>query len=167
MNPHLHSLVLDGCPSPERDRPGISNTWPGGRVTLAAGHPAAQSLEMAKFFAALMTLLLHAVRSMTRSRAEVVLKNLALKQQVMVLKTRKPRPPLHDEHRAFWVALRSVWVGWTGPLMIVAPDTVVRWRRARFRRYWTRLSHGPRRPGRPRIDADIRKLIRRMAADND
>ncbi len=122
---------------------------------------------MAKLIVALMTLLLHVVRAMARSRADIVVENLALSQQVMVLKAKKPRPPLHDGHRAFWVALRSVWAGWTSRLFIVDPDTVVRWHRTRFRRYWTKLSHKPRRPGRPRIDADIRKLIRRMAAEND
>ncbi len=68
---------------------------------------------MAKFFAAVMTLLLHALRAMTRSRADVVLENLALREQVMVLKEKRPRPSLDDGHRVFWVALRSVWSLWT------------------------------------------------------
>jgi hypothetical protein len=62
---------------------------------------------MAKLFAALMTLPLHSLRAIARSRADIALENVALRQQVMVLKERRPRPPLQDGHRAFWVALRS------------------------------------------------------------
>jgi putative transposase len=50
--------------------------------------------------------------------------------------------------------------------VIVTPDTAVAWNRRRFRRYWTRISHKNRRPGRPRIDPEVRKLIGTMALDN-
>ena len=46
----------------------------------------------------------------------------------------------------------------------VKANTVAQWNRERFRRYWTRISHR-RYPGRPRIDAEIRRLIRTMAQD--
>ena len=52
-------------------------------------------------------------------------------------------------------------------LVIVEPATVVKWHRERFRRYWTELSRPTRDPGRPRIDGEIRELIRRMALEND
>jgi hypothetical protein len=51
-------------------------------------------------------------------------------------------------------------------LLIVRPETVVRWHRERFRRYWTHLSNENRRPGRPPIDLELRTLIRRMAREN-
>jgi len=92
---------------------------------------------MAKLFASLMTLL-HALRAMARSRADLVLKNVALRQQVMVLKEKTPRPHLYDGHRAFWVAARSGRSGWASRLVVVTPDTVVRWHRSRFRR---RIAH--------------------------
>jgi len=121
---------------------------------------------MGKFFATTLMLLIHAVRAVARGREDLVLENIALRQQVMALKQKRPRPALHDGHRVFWVALRSAWSGWAGSLALVHPDTVVRWHQRRFRRYWTRLSRG-RRPGRPRIDAELRALIRRMALDNE
>ncbi len=71
---------------------------------------------------------------------------------------------LDDIHRAFWVALRNSWAGWANRLIIVDPDTVVRWNRQRFRRHWTRISQR-RGPGRPRTDQEIRELIRLMARD--
>ena len=66
--------------------------------------------------------------------------------------------------RAFWVALRTSWPSWASRLIIVNTDTVARWNRERFRRYWTRIS-SRRYPGRPRIGAEIRRLVRTMAQD--
>ena len=117
-------------------------------------------------FAAVVIIVVRAVRALARSRAELVLENLALRQQVASLKCERPRPHLDDLDRGFWVAFRESWPGWIDRLKIVTPDTVVRWRRQRFRRYWTRLSRENRRPGRPRIDAQVRDLIRSMALDN-
>ena len=86
------------------------------------------------------------------------LKNLALRQQVAALKKERPRPPLDDADRAFWVALRQSWPGWARGLVINAA-TVARWNRERFRRYWAKISQR-RYPGRPRVDGEIRRLIR-------
>ncbi|MHC4804518.1 MAG: helix-turn-helix domain-containing protein, partial [Planctomycetota bacterium] len=49
--------------------------------------------------------------------------------------------------------------------MIVQPETVVRWHRQGFELYW-RWKSRPRQPGRPRIDAEIRELIRQMSLEN-
>ena len=112
----------------------------------------------------LVSLGARAIRAMCRRRADLVIENLALRQQVTALKKERPRPPLEDTDRAFWVALRSSWPAWASRLVIVNADTVARWNRDRFRRYWARISR-PRYPGRPRIDAEIRRLVRTMAQD--
>jgi transposase InsO family protein len=114
----------------------------------------------------LLTLLLRLVRVVCKPKAELILENLALRQQVAALMLGKYRPKLHDADRAFWVALRQTWSRWIGPLLVVKPETVVDWQRRRFRRYWTRLSQRGRRPGRPRIDSEIRQLIRQMVREN-
>jgi putative transposase len=63
--------------------------------------------------------------------------------------------------------LSRVWNGWRGPLFYVQPDTVVRWQRERFRRFWAGLSKLPcRRRGRPATAAEIRRRIEQMAAAN-
>ncbi len=80
------------------------------------------------------------------------------------LKKERPRPPLEDVDRAFWVALRESWPAWASRLVIVKAGTVAEWNRARFRRYWARIS-STRYPGRPRLAAEIRRLIRQMAQD--
>jgi putative transposase len=60
-----------------------------------------------------------------------------------------------------------LWTGWRVPLIYVQADTVVRWQRERFRRFWARRSWvNQRRPGRPAMAVEIRRLIERMAAAN-
>ena len=112
----------------------------------------------------LVSLGARAIRAMCRCRADLVIENLALRQQVTALKKERPRPPLEDTDRAFWVALRSSWPAWASRLVIVNADTLARWNRDRFRRYWARISRR-RYPGRPRIDAEIRRLVHTMAQD--
>ena len=112
----------------------------------------------------LVSLGVRAIRAMCRRRADLVLENVALRQQVTALKKERPRAPLDDTERAFWVALRGSWPVWASRLLIVHADTVARWHRDRFRRYWAKISQR-RHPGRPRIDAEIRRLVRTMAQD--
>ena len=75
------------------------------------------------------------------------------------------RPRLSNVDRGLWVLLRRVWTEWDNVLVIVKPDTVVRWHRAGFRRYWT--WKGRRRwPGRPRVAPEVRELIRDISRAN-
>ncbi len=120
---------------------------------------------MLRLFFLLITLVVKALQLAFRSRSSLVLENIALRQQVGVLTKRRPRPPLDNADRAFWVAMRGAWRNWAQLLLIVEPDTVVKWHRELFRCYWTRLSR--RTPGRPRVDRRIRELIRRMALENN
>jgi putative transposase len=99
-----------------------------------------------------------------RSRTDTALEVLALRQQVAVLKRKRPRPPLRPLDRLFWVALQDMWARWRDVLVIVKPETVIAWHRAGFRLYW-RWRSRPRR-GRPRITEEIRVLIRRLAQEN-
>ena len=108
--------------------------------------------------------LLAAARVYFRSRTDTALEVLALRQQVAVLKQRRPRPPLSRLDRLFWTVLRQTWARWKDVLVIVQPDTVVGWHRAGFRLYW-RWKSRPR-GGRPRITTEIRVLIRRLAQEN-
>jgi len=59
----------------------------------------------------LTTILVSALRAILRSRSDLVLENIALRQQVEALKRRRPRPQLDDADRAFWVAMRRAWRG--------------------------------------------------------
>ena len=68
-----------------------------------------------------------------RSRADLALEILALRQQVAVFKRKRPRPTFSSSDRLFWMLLRRVWSGWKDVLVVVQPDTVVAWHRAGFR----------------------------------
>jgi len=121
---------------------------------------------MWKVFIVLLTLLVRVIRPACKSRDELMLENLALRQQVTALRLGRHRAKLHDADRVFWVALRKTWANWASWLLIVKPETVVDWQRRRFRRHWTRISQQGRRPGRPAVGAEIRDLIRQMVREN-
>lgn len=110
-----------------------------------------------------LAVMLATLRAACRSQRELALENLALRQQLAALKFRHPRPRLTDADRLFWVLLARFWTGWQNALHIVEPETVLRWHRQGFRYYWRWKSC---RRGRPRIDADLRALIRRMSEAN-
>ena len=84
---------------------------------------------------ALMRILFDILSTIARSQADLALENLALRQQVAALKRERPRPRLTDLDRLFWVALRERWFDWANALIIVKPETVVRWHQAAFKRH--------------------------------
>ncbi len=110
-----------------------------------------------------LTLLFHSLRALGRARSELVLENLALRQQVTLLQKTVGRPRWQREERVLWLALRRSWRRWRDALVLVKPDTVVAWHRKAFTRYWTSIS---RSPGRPRVTVEVRKLIVRMVCEN-
>ena len=104
------------------------------------------------------------LRQLLQSRAALVAENLALRHQIVILKRSVKRPRLHRRDRIFWVWLSRLWQGWRSSLIVVQPETVLRWHREGFRLYWRWKSR--RRCGRPKLDVEIRALIRRMSRDN-
>ena len=74
------------------------------------------------------------------SRQDLILENLALRQQLLALHVKRRRHRLTAGHKMFWVVLRRLWAGWKAPLVLVTPRTVVDWHRAGFRLDWTWLS---------------------------
>jgi hypothetical protein len=68
--------------------------------------------------------------------------------------------------RLFWLALREKWSQWANALVLVEPETVVRWHRAAFKRHWARLSGFRKHPGRPRVFREIKAFIHNMATEN-
>jgi putative transposase len=99
-----------------------------------------------------------------RSRASLVTENLALRQQLAVLTRSVKRPRLRRRDRLFWTWLSRFWPGWKTVLVIVKPETVIRWHRQGFRLYWRWKSKTKK--GRPKVDVEIRQLIRRMSGEN-
>lgn len=110
-------------------------------------------------FSLILTLVC-SLRGVFLSRRDLVLENLALRHQLMVLNRRVEQSHFHRVDRLLWVALRAAWSRWIEALVIVQPQTVVRWHLAGFRLYWRWRSR--HREGRPPIDRKLINLIREM-----
>ena len=105
------------------------------------------------------------LRSLLRSQAELAAENLALRQQLSILEHNSKHPRLRNRDRIFWAWLSRLWSNWRSVLVIVQPETVVHWHQLGFKLYW-RWKSRSRKPGRPKIDEEIRKLIQRMSREN-
>ena len=112
-----------------------------------------------------LRLLIAIVPRMFVARRNLLIENLVLRQQLAVYARRRQRPPLRDTDRLFWSLVARTWSPWRSTLQIVRPETVVRWHRTAWRRYWTWKSQA-RRQGRPRVEPHLQELIRRMAGEN-
>ena len=97
---------------------------------------------------------------------DLLLENLALRQQLVALKGRRPLFRLTVADKWFWVMLRRLWPGWRRALILVRPETVVRWHRAGFRRYWKWRSRHQSAAGRRGVGKELCQLIFRMVAEN-
>ena len=71
------------------------------------------------------------------SRRSLMIENLALRQQLAVFKRQHSRPKLAVADKLFWVVIRRFWASWKTALIVVSPDTVVRWHRAGFKQIAT------------------------------
>jgi len=100
-----------------------------------------------------------------RGHRAVALENLALRQRLAVLTGTGKRPELRPTDRLFWILLSNGWREWRTALVVVRPDTVVRWHRQWLRRQWARRSRRSR-PGRPNTDVAVRTLVATMAETN-
>ncbi|UCE62060.1 MAG: transposase family protein, partial [Phycisphaerales bacterium] len=105
------------------------------------------------------------LRAAVRSQAELAAENLVLRQQLAVLEQGSKRPRLRNRDRIFWAWIARLWPNWRSVLVIVQPATVIRWHKQGFKLYW-RWKSRTAKVGRPSIDAEIRKLIRRMSREN-
>src|SRR5882724_10102248 len=100
-----------------------------------------------------------------KSKNGLAAENAALRHQLIVLQRRvRGRVQLTNGDRLFLVTLYRWFPSVLKAITIIRPETLVRWHRAGFRQYWHRKSRVL--GGRPKIDAELRALIRRMSAEN-
>src|SRR5260370_16235373 len=128
------------------------------------GNDVPRVLETKGFVFQFILALLTAALVFFRSRHDTALEILSLRQQIAVLKRKRPRPCLNHLDRVFWTTLRQVWRRWSEVSVVVKPETVVGWHRAGFRLFWKWRSR--KQGGRPKTTAEIRTLIRRLAEEN-
>ena len=108
--------------------------------------------------------LLRLVRAIAAGRTRLALENVALRQQLAVYQRTSERPNLNDGDRMFWTMACEFLENGKEHLVIVKPDTVVRWHRHGFRYYWKWKSRS--KPGRPKLDAAVIAVIRRLSTEN-
>ncbi len=105
------------------------------------------------------------IGSRLKSRERLEAENLALRQQLNVVCRSAPqRPRLRGSDRLLFVWLYRLWPCVLASIVIVQPETVLRWHRGGFKAFWRRKSQGA--PGRPRIPKEIRDLIREVSLAN-
>ncbi len=103
---------------------------------------------------------------LVRSKPQLVAENALLRQQLLVLRRSVKRPRCTPSDRAVLVLLSTRVRGWRQALLIVQPDTVLRWHRELFRRHWRWKSRPARSSHRAQVPAETIALIREMAAAN-
>ncbi len=105
------------------------------------------------------------LRALVVNRARLAAENAALRHQLTVFQRSTRHPKLRRGDRIFWVWLSTLWGGWRDALLIVQPETVVKWHRQGFKLYWRWKSAGGT-IGRPTLDGEVRELIRQMSSAN-
>ena len=110
--------------------------------------------------------LAYAFIAIFKSKARLAAENLCLRQQLIVFKRRQDRSRLRDVDRRFWVLACCWFSGWRQSLIVVKPDTVIRWHRKGWKAYWRWRSSRWARTGRKKIDPELREHIRRLAQEN-
>ena len=113
----------------------------------------------------LLCLVLAILAAPFKSRRRLEAENVILGHQLIILRRKVPcRARLTSGDRWFLVHLYRLFPSILQALTIIHPETLVRWHRAGFRGYW-RWKSGSR-GGRPRIDSDLRALIKKMSMEN-
>lgn len=108
--------------------------------------------------------------SLFKSRWRLEAEKLALRHQLLILRRSAPRRArlcrarLCGWDRFLFVWLYRLWPGVLSSIVIVQPETVLRWHRAGFRAFWRWRSRGV--PGRPRLPKELRDLIREVSLAN-
>jgi hypothetical protein len=113
----------------------------------------------------LIFLFLNLISSLFKSKSRLEAENAALRQQLTVLRRKvRGRVQFTNSDRLFFIQLYRWFPSILKAMTIIRPEALVRWHRAGFRRYWRWKSRNL--GGRPRIDAGLRALIRRMSIEN-
>src|SRR5690606_2923158 len=100
-----------------------------------------------------------------RTRSELVAENALLRQQLIVVSRKVHRPAFRSHERGLLVLLARLVPLWRDALLLVKPDTLLRWHRAAFRLFWKQRSRSAKRC-EPRISQETTELVRQMARDN-
>ncbi len=100
-----------------------------------------------------MILLIFVMIVMFKLNQQLIIENLALRQQLSIMKQSVKQPKIRKKDRAFWVFLSRFWKGWQDALIIEKPETVIRWHRKGFKLFWA-FKFCKKKAGRSPVDAE-------------
>jgi hypothetical protein len=110
------------------------------------------------------SLLLGTLTDQARNKSELVAENALLRQQLIILRRQVKRPACTKTDRMLLVLLASMVRTWKQALVIVQPETLLRWHRQGFKLFWKYISRAA--SPKPRISPETVALIKEMARDN-
>jgi putative transposase len=110
----------------------------------------------------LLVELLRFLNVAVRSRSSLAAENLFLRKQLAFYREHEVKPHRLTDAARISLVLWSRWFDWRQALMIVQPETLIRWHRRGFQLFWRLKS----KPGRPRVPRNVRELIAQMAKEN-
>ncbi len=111
----------------------------------------------------LVLLIFEYFRQLFTTKQGLILENLMLRQQLNIYKRKNKRPKLENIDRIILVWISRVFSKWKSVLVVAKAATLIGWHRKGFKLYWKRKS---RRVGRPNIDWELIKLIRKLQKEN-
>ena len=119
----------------------------------------------------ILIILTNIFKTIFKSKNEIIIENLALRQQLATYKAQKIKPKLRERDRLFWIVLKKSWSKWINTLVIVKPETVIDWQRRRFKKHWTEISSKNKRYGRKITKKEISqstdsRYLRRFRSKN-
>jgi putative transposase len=109
-------------------------------------------------------LILQSIADQFRSRKSLEAEVICLRQQLAIYKLSVKKPSISNHDRRFWVIMSCHFRRWKDALVIVKPETVLRWHRQISKKLWDIRSGA--KPGRPEIGKDLFDLIQRIALEN-
>jgi hypothetical protein len=121
---------------------------------------------MYQILAQLIMVFINFIKTLFKSKEELILENLALRHQLGVYQTKKAKPGITILDRSFWITLKLSWCKWVDYLIIVKPETGVEWQNRKFKKYWTKISTKDKKPGKKSIKKEIHDLIYQMTGEN-
>jgi hypothetical protein len=133
----------------------------GRAVTRALQHRLAVATQPAE-----QGVMIGALADLVRGRPALVAENALLRQQLLILRRSAKRPRCTPTDRALLVLLAGRIRAWQQALLIVQPDTLLRWHRDLFRRHWRQKSRAVQQARRTKVPAETIALIRELAAAN-
>jgi putative transposase len=107
---------------------------------------------------------LQTLADLGRSKSELVAENALLRQQLIILKRQVERPACPKTDRVLLVLLARLVQTWQQALLLVQPETLLRWHRELFRLSWKRRSKASSH--KPKVATETIALIREMAKEN-